>query len=159
MATELKSANVTKYDAGGSGDNCIADGYIKAVEKVWIDSCAFTSALATTTSICLGVIPKGARLTEICVFMPAMYTKATLSTIYLCTGATVATSTYFGSMKADGQKTTTFNSTSMTTLRLAPGYQQKTIGSDLHVWMTLISSDGKTTVTTAGTIGSIIKYT
>ena len=33
-----EAANVAKYNAGGSGDNIIADGYIKTVEKVWIDS-------------------------------------------------------------------------------------------------------------------------
>ena len=30
----FKAANKTKYDAGGSGDNVIADGFIKTVEKV-----------------------------------------------------------------------------------------------------------------------------
>lgn len=34
----VKADNVTKFNAGGSGDNIIADGYIKTVEKVWIDS-------------------------------------------------------------------------------------------------------------------------
>ena len=59
-----KSANVTKYAAGGSGDNIIADGYIKAVEKVWIDSytIAFTNTL---TTIDIAVLPDNKKITSI----------------------------------------------------------------------------------------------
>jgi hypothetical protein len=44
---------MTKYVAGGSGDNIVPDGYIKSVEKVWIDSYtfAFTNTL-TAIAIC-----------------------------------------------------------------------------------------------------------
>ena len=58
------SANVTKYNAGGSGDNIIADGYIKAVEKVWIDSytIAFTN---TNTTIDIAVLPENKKITSI----------------------------------------------------------------------------------------------
>ncbi len=43
------AANLTKYYAGGSGDNYIPDGYIKTVEKLWIDTytIAFTNTLTT----------------------------------------------------------------------------------------------------------------
>ncbi len=46
----------TKFQAGGSGDNYIPDGYIKTVEKVWIDSytIAFTN---TNTTIDIAVLP------------------------------------------------------------------------------------------------------
>jgi hypothetical protein len=52
MATSaINAANVTKYAAGGSGDNYIPDGYIKTVEKVWLDNytIAFTGTNATIT--------------------------------------------------------------------------------------------------------------
>ena len=38
-----KSANLTKYDNGGTGDNIIPDGYIKTVEKVWIDTYTYSA--------------------------------------------------------------------------------------------------------------------
>ena len=60
----VKAANVTKYNAGGSGDNIIADGYIKAVEKVWIDSytIAFTG---TNDTIHVAVLPENKKITSI----------------------------------------------------------------------------------------------
>ncbi len=61
MAT---AANVTKFLAGGSGDNVIADGYIKTVEKVWIDSytIAFTN---TNTTIDIAVLEPNKKITSI----------------------------------------------------------------------------------------------
>ena len=60
----VKSANVTKYDAGGSGDNIIADGYIKAVEKIWMDSytIAFTG---TNDTIVIARLPENKKITGI----------------------------------------------------------------------------------------------
>ena len=62
------SANVTKYQAGGSGDNVIADGYIKTVEKVWIDSytIAFTN---TNTTIDIAVLQENKKVTGIDVYI------------------------------------------------------------------------------------------
>src|SRR3990167_3005066 len=58
------AANLVKYLAGGSGDNVIADGYIKTVEKVWIDSytIAFTN---TNTTIDIAVLPENKKITSI----------------------------------------------------------------------------------------------
>src|SRR3990172_8679815 len=59
-----EAANVTKYNAGGSGDNIIDDGYIKTVEKVWIDSytIAFTN---TNTTIDIAVLPVNKKITSV----------------------------------------------------------------------------------------------
>lgn len=59
-----QAANVTKFNAGGSGDNIIADGYIKTVEKVWIDSytIAFTN---TNTTIDIAVLEANKKITSI----------------------------------------------------------------------------------------------
>ena len=35
--TNYQATNVALYVAGGSGDNLIPDGYVKAVEKIWLD--------------------------------------------------------------------------------------------------------------------------
>jgi len=59
-----KSVNVTKYDAGGSGDNVISDGYIKAVEKVWIDTYTL-STVTTTDTIDIAVLPVNKKITSI----------------------------------------------------------------------------------------------
>ena len=75
-----QAANVTKYNAGGSGDNYIADGYIKTVEKVWIDSytIAFTN---TNTTIDIAVLEANKKVTGIVVeiYTTASQTSGTVS--------------------------------------------------------------------------------
>lgn len=67
MATNaVFGANLTKYNAGGSGDNIIADHNIKTVEKVWLDNYTLTSNITlTNTTISLAVLPVGALLTSV----------------------------------------------------------------------------------------------
>lgn len=56
--------NVTKFNAGGSGDNIVPDGYIKTVEKVWIDS--YTMAQTTSeTTIDIAIIPSNKKIVSI----------------------------------------------------------------------------------------------
>ena len=52
---------LTKYFAGGSGDNIIPDGYIKTVEKIWMDTytLAFTNTL---TAIAIAEIPENKKI-------------------------------------------------------------------------------------------------
>ena len=75
MANEL-SANVTKYKAGGSGDNIISDGYIKTVEKIWIDSCTMTS-VATKTTIEIAVLPANKKVTGIDIIIETAISQTT----------------------------------------------------------------------------------
>lgn len=62
-----KGTNVTKFDAGGTGDNIIPDGFIKSVEKVWIDTYVFTSANTIGTGLVIDIakIPAGKKITGI----------------------------------------------------------------------------------------------
>lgn len=65
--TSTVSTNATymaKYVAGGSGDNIVPDGYIKSVEKVWIDSytIAFTN---TNTTIAIAELPPNKKIVSI----------------------------------------------------------------------------------------------
>lgn len=71
MATTIaNAANLTKYNAGGSGDNVIPDGYIKAVEKVWIDNYTLTGAVTTTNvTIGIAVLPPNKKITSIVVMI------------------------------------------------------------------------------------------
>lgn len=64
--SSVSASNVTKYNAGGSGDNIIADGFIKTVEKVWLDS--YTIAFTDTNStIDICVLPENKKITRIVV--------------------------------------------------------------------------------------------
>jgi hypothetical protein len=59
---------VTKFNAGGSGDNIIANGQIRAVEKVWLDNYTLTSNITlTNTTISVANLPEGAVVTDISV--------------------------------------------------------------------------------------------
>lgn len=62
-----KATMVTKYDAGGSGDNVIPDGFIKAVEKVWLDTYTFSSSatIGIGTIVEIAQIPVGKKITSI----------------------------------------------------------------------------------------------
>lgn len=53
-----------KFQSGGSGDNYIPDGYIKTVEKLWIDTytIAFTN---TNTTIDIAVLPANKKIVGI----------------------------------------------------------------------------------------------
>lgn len=70
--TAFKGVNVTKYDAGGSGDNYIPDGYIKSVEKVWMDSFSFTAVLTTADTVAIATIPPNKKITSVEVYFPAL---------------------------------------------------------------------------------------
>jgi hypothetical protein len=70
--TAFKGAYVTKYDAGGSGDNIIPDGYIKTVEKIWLDYFAFTAVLTTADTVTIASIPPGKKITAVEVYFPTI---------------------------------------------------------------------------------------
>lgn len=65
-----KGVNVTKFDAGGSGDNIIPDGFIKTVEKVWLDLYTFSSSatIGIGTVVEIAKIPAGKKITGIEIF-------------------------------------------------------------------------------------------
>lgn len=67
MALANKATNVTKYDAGGSGDNIIPDGFIKTVEKVWLDTFVFSSSITVGTGMIIDIakIPVGKKIVGI----------------------------------------------------------------------------------------------
>jgi len=83
MATNnVKGVNVTKYDAGGSGDNYISDGYIKTVEKVWLDSYTLTTNITlTNTTILIAKVPDNKKITSIDIMVEtgASQTSGTIS--------------------------------------------------------------------------------
>jgi hypothetical protein len=84
------AANLAKYVLGGSGDNIIADGYIKSVEKVWIDSYTFAFT-NTLTAIAIAEIPANKKITSIDVDISTgtSQTSGTISIGYLYDAADV----------------------------------------------------------------------
>lgn len=164
MAT-LKAANVTKYDNGGSGDNYIADGFIKSVEKIWMDSYTIgTSTIASSDSILIGKVPKGKKLTSIVIYTPSLMAAASNCTVFLDTGATMlmtAANTYLGTAQADGVAagTDTADVNKVQLWRLKGDKLGSEMPADVDIYMKLLVSGGVATVVTAGTIRSIIKYT
>lgn len=151
--TAYKGANKTKWDAGGSGDNVISDGYIKAVEKVWIDSFAFSAVLTTADTVDIAVIPANKKITSIEVFFPDI-TPTTATILVGNTGETdkyinenvVAEEGAAGAQAALNVVRMTENggahyvTTAETTIQLAIGVTAMT-------------------APTAGTIKTIVKYT
>jgi hypothetical protein len=160
MAT-VKAANVTKYEAGGSGDNIISDGYIKTVEKVWIDSYAVSGAIATTTSILIGKVPKGKKITDIIVYLPVLSGVGT--TGFLNCGTAVVhnlgTTGSLGFLKSyAGIKTITSLATE-STVRLGPTGALQEVTADSDIYIMIDANGGAGTTETGGTIRTIVKYT
>jgi hypothetical protein len=157
MAT-VKSTYVTKYDAGGSGDNVVPDGFIKTVEKVWLDTYSVSAVIPSTTSLLIARIPANKKITDIVVHMPVVGSPATNSTLYCCTGATTAVTTYFGKLILGGDtQKATFDCGTACTLRLngvSSGYMAA-LGADTGIYLMI----NPATTITGGTIKTIVRYT
>ena len=165
MAT-VKSTNVTKYDAGGSGDNVISDGLIKSVEKVWIDDYTFAAATAINSndSIAIGWVPKGKKITSIVVYLPILNPSATTCTVFLDSGATMlmtAGSTYLGAMQADGVAggTAAVSTAAIQTLRMTGDKTATEVAKDMYIYAKVVMTGGGASISTAATIRSVIRYT
>ena len=151
----LYADNVTKVRAGGSGDNIVADGFIKTVEKVWIDTYTCSAVIASTSSICIGKIPKGKKLVDVVVYLPVLSAAATTSTVYLDTGATTSVSTWGGALEAVGSGSYAAATATISTLRLGATKVFAEMPEDVELFITI----NPATTITAGTIKSIIKWT
>jgi hypothetical protein len=157
MAT-VKGTNVTKYDAGGSGDNIIDDGFIKTVEKVWVDSYTCSATIASSSSILIARIPKNKKVTDIVVHVPVIGDPGTTCTCYCCTGATTAVTAYFGALTLNGDtQKTVFDFGTAATLRLAGNATTmcQALGADTGIYLMF----NPATTITGGTIRSIVRYT
>jgi hypothetical protein len=66
-----KGVNSTKFDAPG-GDNIIPDGYIKAVEKVWIDYFTMSTNMSTADTLQIATIPANKKITGVEVYFDAL---------------------------------------------------------------------------------------
>ena len=154
----------TKYQAGGSGDNYVPDGYIKAVEKVWVDSytIAFTN---TNTTIDIAVLPSNKKILAIdaYIYTTVSQTSGTVSIGYSTDSAvdsflaattlthnnTVTTISLWGGGGVHGQNLTTAERFGkLAGFQAVTGGTQATISIKLNNW----------TMTT-GTVKTVVRYT
>jgi hypothetical protein len=164
------AANVTKVKAGGSGDNVVKDGYIKTVEKVWIDSYAYTdpaSQLQSSSSIIIAQVPRGKKITDVIVHLPVSGGAGTSSSIY-CSYATFAPTSgtpSLGTLVCDLQGRTAAISTSAATFQLSGPYigtlvpTSSTSSDPVDIHITLATTGNATIAGSTGTIKTIVKYT
>ncbi len=157
--SEVKGANVTKYDAGGSGDNYIADGYIKSVEKIWYDSYAIgTTALTTADTIIIARIPPNKKIMDVQVCYPALTTEGTGTGSTLAVGVTGDLDKFIDDVEI-GAAVGTIDAKNTTSARMdnADGMAYLTTGSTNTA--IILSFGRKATLTTSSTIKTIVRYT
>lgn len=157
----VKATNVTKYDAGAAGDNVIPDGYVKTVEKVWIDTYALSATVLTVgTVISIGKVPENKKITSIDIFFPAALSGAAASgtgtTIDIGASITVSgtTSTASTLFLNAGECLTATTSLSANTNALCGGYVTSGGVNTIQLRIGRLA-----TTVTAGNITSIIRYT
>ena len=153
----------TKYQAGGSGDDIVPDGYIKTVEKVWLDSytIAFTN---TNTTIDIAVVPGNKKITSIDVYIytTAAQTSGTVSIGFSTDAAidsflaptTLTHNLTVTTISLWGKGVSTQNLTSAEQFGKLTGFQLVTAGTQ-----TTISLKLNNWTMTTGTIKTIVRYT
>lgn len=145
---DLKAANVTKYEAGGSGDNYIDDGYIKSVEKVWQDSYTWTSVITSADTITIAKVPPNKKITSVEVYLPATWA-STASDITV--GIAGDTDKFIDDgYVIDDQYVIRMNN--------VDGMQYVTVSTTMTD-IILSLPDEAITAPTAGTLKSIVRYT
>lgn len=154
----VQGANLTKLDAGGSGDNIISDGYIKTVEKVWIDTYSYTSANTIGIGLVIEVaqLSAGKKITGIDVIGLNAMVAPTTCTISI--GTKIASGTTHATLFLAA---TTFGAT--TVGGWASGYlcANKNLPYELTGGTNriFIMFTGANATTTVGTLTTIVRYT
>ena len=145
--------NATKYNAGGTGDNYIPDGYIKSVEKIWLDYYTLTSsALTTADTIQIASIPPNKKITDVMVVGANALFSNTSCTLNV--GLNISGSTQFIKAKVcngTGTVTAAFLDGDGT------GFQYLTTGTTNTI--IVLSLGVAATTVTGGTIRTIVRYT
>jgi hypothetical protein len=153
--TAFKAAYVTKYDAGGTGDNVAPDGYIKTVEKIWMDTFTFSAVITTADTITIAEIGPGRKITGVEIYFPTLVP----TTASIQVGVTGNTSRFIssaGSLKLGVSGGLVANNCARMDITGAGAYV--TTGSTNT---NIVMQIGVTAMTapTAGTITSIVRYT
>jgi hypothetical protein len=161
------AANVAKVVAGGSGDNVVSDGFIKTVEKVWIDSYVITEALTTSGSVVIAKIPANKKITDVIVSMPGWSADTgTTGSLALGTGTTTkitGTTHFLGVMELasgiTGRVTTLTSNSTAATFHLSGDKIGTVTPKDIDIHLRIDQQGGGVITLTGGTIRTIVKYT
>jgi len=148
------ATQVTNYQAGGSGDNLIADGYVKAVEKIWLDSFTWglTTSPSTSDTILIGYIPANKKIVGVEVYVPVTFAPTTCAInvgLSTSTGLLISNSTAYivGAVSTGTQN--------LCSVRL-----NNPIGMGYVVTPIYLTLGGASlTAPTIGTITTILRYT
>lgn len=154
-----KAANATKYVSGPALNNTIPDGNVKTVEKLWVDSFAFTSVLTTADTLVIAYIPKFKKIMGVDVYLPSGFapTSATINVgISGSTSLLVSSSTAYviGNLAATGSTVLVTNRVTMNTV---DGVAYEVLNDNTPIYLSI----GVTAMTspTAGTIKTVVRYT
>jgi hypothetical protein len=84
--SNVKATQVTKWDSGSEASTSyIENGYIKTVEKVWIDTYTYAATIPSSAQLTIAYIPKNKKVTSIDLIFPEA-----LSTASSGTGTTIS---------------------------------------------------------------------
>ena len=154
-----KSANLTKYDNGGTGDNIIPDGYIKTVQKVWVDTYTYSAANTIGTGLVIEVasIPQGKKIVGIDVYglqsLSATSTNAVSIGTKIASGVTHATlflgATTFGTASL-------FGSLNISPVSAVSNIPYELTGGTNRIFLLFTAANPSIT---AGTITTVVRYT
>jgi hypothetical protein len=156
MPTVIAS-NLTKYDAGGTGDNLIQDGFIKSVEKVWIDQYTYSSAKTIGIGLVIEVasIPAGKKICGIDVLgLAVLAASNSNSTIQI--GTKIANGVTHATLFLAA---TTIGATSMNSfsfLSATTNLPYELTGGTNRIFLLFAAANP---TITAGTITTIVRYT
>ena len=132
----------------------IPDGLIKAIQKVWIDTYVFSSAIPTGTTVDIAVLPKNKKINSVVLTFPSLSTEAagtgTTISIGVRNNTTATGSTFL--LNAGEAASGTFQLEANT----LDGLYSTLTGSTNRIYMQF---DRLATATTAGTIFTVVKYT
>jgi hypothetical protein len=166
------STYVAKYVAGGSGDNIVPDGYIKSVEKVWIDTytLAFTN---TNTTIVIAELPANKKVIGIQaeIYSSVTQTSGKISVGYVFDAATCIAATGVSEFLAPTSITHDQTRTSISIpgvgLIQLPTATSSTVAPAVFGGFQSVTDGTKTTIgiklnnwtMTTGTIKTVVRYT
>lgn len=156
MALANKATNVTLYDLGGSGDNVVPDGFIKTVEKVWVDTIVYSSALTIGIGAIFDIakIPQGKKITGITVTGVGSgvlsATSAGAMTIGARYGATAVTN------GVQFLPATTYGTFTLDPIFATDNIGVEVTGATHTIFLHFLTASASIT---AGTITTVVKYT
>lgn len=156
MALANKANNITKYDAGGTGDNIIADGFIKTVEKVWIDTITVSASNTVGVGAIFDIakIPVGKKVTGVEVYGVGGGLLSATSTNAMSIGARFGTTAVTNATQFLGAST--YGNLTVNPVLAVSNIGVEVTGSTHTIFLQFTAASASIT---GGTITTKVKYT